>query len=52
MLKIKQLWLYIFPKGWNDVGYNNPLVDTPNIDKLAANGMVLNQSYALPTCSP
>ncbi|XP_052819435.1 arylsulfatase B-like [Mya arenaria] len=38
--------------GWNDVGYHNPDVITPNIDKLANMGVKLNQSYVQPVCSP
>ncbi|WAR14631.1 ARSB-like protein [Mya arenaria] len=37
---------------WNDVGYHNPDVITPNIDKLANMGVKLNQSYVQPVCSP
>lgn len=38
--------------GWNDVGYHNPELKTPNIDQLANEGVVLNQFYVCPTCSP
>ncbi|ELT92899.1 hypothetical protein CAPTEDRAFT_165852 [Capitella teleta] len=38
--------------GWNDVGWNNPEIKTPNLDRLASNGVILNASYALSTCSP
>lgn len=38
--------------GWNDVGFHNEVVFTPNIDAMATEGTVLNQSYVLPTCSP
>ncbi|ESO99974.1 hypothetical protein LOTGIDRAFT_112980 [Lottia gigantea] len=38
--------------GWNDVGYHNPEIKTPNIDKLAREGVILNQSYVQPLCSP
>lgn len=38
--------------GWNDVGFRNPDVLTPNIDKLAHSGMVLNSSYVMPVCTP
>ena len=39
-------------QGWNDVGYNGSQVRTPNLDKLAAGGVRLNQHYVNPTCSP
>lgn len=38
--------------GWNDVGYNGSEIQTPNIDRLAKNGVILNRFYANPTCSP
>lgn len=39
-------------QGWNDIGYHNPEVLTPNIDRLAAEGTRLEQYYVYPTCSP
>lgn len=40
--------------GWKDVGYNgSSFYQTPNIDKLAASGMVFTDGYAAcPVCSP
>lgn len=38
--------------GWNDVGFHGSEIRTPNLDRLAANGLVLNRFYAQPTCSP
>jgi arylsulfatase B len=38
--------------GWNDVGYHNPLIKTPNIDRLANHGIELNSFYVSPVCSP
>ncbi|XP_025088544.1 arylsulfatase B-like [Pomacea canaliculata] len=38
--------------GWNDVGWHNPLIKTPNLDRLAAEGVTLNASYMFPICSP
>ena len=38
--------------GWNDVGFHNPDIISPNIDYLASHGMILNQSYVQPVCSP
>ncbi|KAL5014583.1 hypothetical protein ScPMuIL_008853 [Solemya velum] len=38
--------------GWNDVGFHNPDMITPNIDKLAGGGVILNQSYVQPVCTP
>lgn len=38
--------------GWNDVGYHNSQIKTPNIDRLASEGAELNYFYVSPTCSP
>ena len=40
--------------GWRDVGFmGNRFVETPNIDRLAANGLVFSQAYAsAPNCAP
>ena len=38
--------------GWHDVGYHGSEISTPNIDKLAEDGVELNQFYVYPTCSP
>ncbi|KAH9499682.1 hypothetical protein Btru_074420 [Bulinus truncatus] len=38
--------------GWNDVGYHNPDIISPTIDYLAQSGIILNQSYVQPLCSP
>ena len=38
--------------GWNDVGFHNPNMITPNIDTLASRGVILNSSYVQPTCTP
>ncbi|KAK3108276.1 hypothetical protein FSP39_004703 [Pinctada imbricata] len=38
--------------GWNDVGFHNPDMITPNIDKLAYSGLILNQAYVQPVCTP
>ncbi|XP_046566685.1 arylsulfatase B-like [Haliotis rubra] len=38
--------------GWNDVGWHNPDMITPNLDRLAKAGVILNSSYVQPLCSP
>lgn len=38
--------------GWNDVGYHGSEIDTPNLDALAAGGVVLQQFHSQPTCTP
>ncbi|MDX1618470.1 MAG: arylsulfatase, partial [Balneolaceae bacterium] len=38
--------------GWHDVGYQGSSIRTPNIDRLAETGMILDQHYVMPTCTP
>ena len=39
--------------GWGDIGYNNPEnVYTPNLDRLAAEGVTFTQHYTMPQCTP
>lgn len=38
--------------GWADVGYHGSEIETPNIDRLAAEGVRFNQHYVMPTCTP
>lgn len=38
--------------GWGDVGYHGSDIRTPNIDRLAAEGLVLDRFYTAPICSP
>ncbi|KAK0065509.1 arylsulfatase B, partial [Biomphalaria pfeifferi] len=38
--------------GWNDIGYHNPDIISPTIDTLAYSGIILNQTYVQPLCSP
>ncbi|KAK7104126.1 arylsulfatase B-like [Littorina saxatilis] len=38
--------------GWADVGWNNPGIHTPTLDRMAREGVILNQSYVQSTCSP
>jgi len=41
-------------QGWGQTGYNNhPILKTPNLDKMAQNGLRFNRFYAgAPVCSP
>ncbi len=39
-------------QGWADVGYRGSEIETPNIDRLAAEGVRLEQFYTQPLCSP
>ncbi|GAA4307349.1 arylsulfatase [Compostibacter hankyongensis] len=38
--------------GWGDVGFHGSEIRTPNIDRLAQEGVVLDQFYTAPICSP
>ncbi|XP_013412440.1 arylsulfatase J [Lingula anatina] len=38
--------------GWNDIGYHNDEVKTPTLDRLAAEGVKLENYYAQSFCSP
>lgn len=38
--------------GWADVGFNQGIVPTPNIDKLAREGVIIKQHYVAPVCTP
>ena len=39
-------------QGWADIGYNNPAVYTPNLDRLASGGARLINHYVMPQCTP
>jgi len=38
--------------GWHDVGFHGGDIDTPSLDRLAAEGMELDRFYTTPICSP
>jgi arylsulfatase A-like enzyme len=38
--------------GWSDVGFHGGPIDTPSLDRLAAEGMELERFYTTPICSP
>ena len=38
--------------GWNDVGFHGGDIDTPSLDRLAAEGVQLDRFYSTPICSP
>jgi len=48
------IFIYIDDMGWKDLGcYGSDFYETPNIDKLAGEGMRFTQAYATcPVCSP
>ncbi|CAL4122499.1 unnamed protein product [Meganyctiphanes norvegica] len=38
--------------GWNHVSWNNPSVLSPHMQELAETGVILDQSYVQPLCTP
>ncbi|QDU37851.1 Arylsulfatase [Maioricimonas rarisocia] len=45
--------LFVDDLGWSDLGYRNPVLESPNIDRLAQEGLDFEQAYIpCPTCSP
>ncbi|XP_068732424.1 arylsulfatase B-like [Montipora capricornis] len=38
--------------GWSDVGFHGSVIETPNIDKLARQGVILDNYYVQPLCTP
>ena len=39
-------------QGWADIGFNNPKVWSPNLDRLATEGVRFAQNYVMPQCTP
>jgi arylsulfatase A-like enzyme len=46
------LFLLADDLGWGDVGYHGSEIRTPNIDRLAAEGVRLEQFYTMQSCTP
>ena len=38
--------------GYNDVSWHNPSIVSPNLERLAREGVIMEQSYVLPLCTP
>ena len=45
------LFLIADDLGWADVGWHGSEIDTPNLDALARQGVILDQHYVTPMCS-
>jgi hypothetical protein len=37
--------------GWNDISWHNPLIKSPNLEKLAKEGIILEQHYGQHICT-
>ncbi len=46
------LILLVDDLGWNDVGFHAPNAPTPNLNRLAKEGLELQRFYTYPVCSP
>jgi len=46
------LFVVVDDLGWSDVGFHGSKMQTPNIDLLASEGVVLDNYYVLPICTP
>ncbi|KAK7096495.1 arylsulfatase J-like [Littorina saxatilis] len=46
------IFILLDDAGWYDFQSHDPLMATPNIDRLRQEGLFLNQSYVLPMCAP
>ena len=46
------LFILIDDMGWGDIGYNSDDILSPNLDNLAAEGLVFDQHYVHPECTP
>ena len=38
--------------GWSDVGFQGSVIHTPNINRLATEGVILENYYVQPLCTP
>ncbi len=39
-------------QGWADIGFNNPNVYSPHLDRLASQGVKFENHYVMPQCTP
>ena len=46
------VYILVDDLGWNDVPWHNPEVLMPNLGAMASSGLILEQTYSQPTCSP
>ena len=46
------LFVLVDDLGWSDVSFHGSKIKTPNVDKLAAEGVILDNYYVQPICTP
>ncbi|CAN8029737.1 unnamed protein product, partial [Ixodes persulcatus] len=47
------VFLFVDDLGWDDVSFHGSAqIPTPNMDALAADGIILNNYYVQPSCTP
>jgi arylsulfatase A-like enzyme len=46
------LFILIDDMGWGDIGYNSDEILSPNLDRIAAEGIIFEQHYVNPECTP
>lgn len=46
------LFVLVDDLGWSDVSFHGSKINTPNVDKLATEGVILNSYYVQPICTP
>ncbi|XP_072296636.1 arylsulfatase I-like isoform X2 [Eucyclogobius newberryi] len=46
------IFILIDDQGYNDIGYHNPRIQTPTLDRLASEGVRLESYYVQPICTP
>ncbi|CAL9689565.1 unnamed protein product [Knipowitschia caucasica] len=46
------IFFLIDDQGYNDIGYHNPRILTPTLDRLASEGVRLESYYVQPICTP
>ena len=51
-LVIEIIILTCINSGYNDVSWHNPDIISPNLEKLAKNGVILENHYVQPICTP
>lgn len=53
VIKPNIVLFFVDDLGWSDLGFRNPVFESPNIDQLAQAGLSFEQAYIpTPTCSP